>query len=184
MMKTFCLLLICFIIDISIAKSSKHFLIESNDEADIDESGVPAPVEGGVDYARKRKTTKDAKDTTKDKPVLQICPGLTHPDLPRLKCLKIGNQSKLCPYHLQRKAATVDGALLHCGYGYAYYKVPVLPGTRLTEGAVASTCERVHMRAVCPGPEDSPCGFTNTSKCSVIAKTQGNVHSSRASAAI
>ena len=49
-------------------------------------TGVPAPVEGGVDYARKGKTTKDAKDTTKDKPVLQICPGLTHPDLPRLKC--------------------------------------------------------------------------------------------------
>jgi len=39
-MKTFCLLLlICSIIDIGIAKPSKHFLIETNDPADMNGSG-------------------------------------------------------------------------------------------------------------------------------------------------
>merc|ERR1712179_748845 len=49
MMKTFSLLLllICSIIDISIAKPSKHFLIETNDEADVGGSGDG---EHGVDY--------------------------------------------------------------------------------------------------------------------------------------
>merc|ERR1712198_217828 len=55
--------------------------------------------------------------------------------------------------------------LLYRGDGYAYYKVPVLPGTHLTEGAVASTCERVNMTAVCAG--DSSCRYTDTSKCMV-----------------
>lgn len=47
-MKTLCLLLlICSIIDIGIAKPSKHFLIETGDKADVGGSGDG---EHGVDY--------------------------------------------------------------------------------------------------------------------------------------
>merc|ERR1719342_1261743 len=36
---------------------------------------------------------------------------------------------------------------------FSYYKVPVSNGTKLIEGTVPITCEKVGMKAVCNGPE-------------------------------
>jgi len=53
--------------------------------------------------------------------------------------------------------------LLHKEEEYEYYKVPVVRGTRLTEGQVALTCDSVGMKAICSGP--SSCKYSDTSKC-------------------
>jgi len=55
--------------------------------------------------------------------------------------------------------------VIHTADGYRYYKVKFLPGTSITESAVATTCEGVNLKAVCSGPTD--CQYTDTTKCMV-----------------
>jgi len=59
---------------------------------------------------------------------------------------------------------------LHSDNEYSYYKVPVSNGTRLAEGSVEKTCEKVGLRAVCNGKEEckynsASCVVTPLSEC-------------------
>ena len=53
--------------------------------------------------------------------------------------------------------------LLTIADDHKYYKVPVLSGSRLSEGQVPHTCRSVGLEAVCSGPEH--CMHTNTTNC-------------------
>merc|ERR1712198_571232 len=61
---------------------------------------------------------------------------------------------------------------LYSDYEFSYYKVPVSEGTKLVEGTVPISCERVGLKAVCTGPagcqyNSASCVITPlSSKCS------------------
>ena len=59
----------------------------------------------------------------------------------------------------------IQKELLYKDIQYEYYKVTVDKGTRMTEGKVPETCEKAHMKAVCPGSRQ--CKHTNEAKCVV-----------------
>ena len=59
----------------------------------------------------------------------------------------------------------VGSTLYYEERGAKYYGIPVPRGTRMTEGAVADTCEAAGMRAVCAG--DSNCRYSS-SRCEVV----------------
>ena len=60
----------------------------------------------------------------------------------------------------------VSGELLYESAGVRYYKVPVPHGTRLVTGAVADTCEKNGMKAVCNGESLASCSYTSA-RCRV-----------------
>merc|ERR1712025_466003 len=79
MMKTFCLLiLICSILDIGISKPNKHFLVETDDTADVDEAGI--------DYQGDKKSKRAGK-------VKQECQ-VNGVDFPAEKCEEMKKNTK------------------------------------------------------------------------------------------
>jgi len=57
---------------------------------------------------------------------------------------------------------------------FSYYKVPVSNGTKLVEGTVQFTCEKVGLKAICFGTEG--CENTDTEKC-IVSSMQASKHS-------
>merc|ERR1711973_310096 len=57
---------------------------------------------------------------------------------------------------------------------FSYYKVPVSNGTKLVEGTVQFTCEKVGLKAICFGTEG--CENTDTEKC-IVSPMQASKYS-------